>query len=204
MKLYSPFFDFKKAFDCVSHDVLLSKLRYYGVRGIALVWCESYLSGRRQFTVCGDSNSDEKVVGFGVPQGSILGPLLFLIFIDDLPNASSFFRYTLFADDSSLTAKFSRNDTNIANKLNVELEYVNVWLQANRIAVNADKTKYIQFSASPRQMLNLPLIRIGDIKIKETSEITFLGLYLDRNLSFKAHVMYISKKLARAVGVLNN
>ena len=197
----SIFVDFKKAFDCVDHDILLSKLRYYGIRGLPYNWFQSYLQDRRQYTVVGDSRSTLKNVTCGVPQGSNLGPLLFLIFINDLPNCSDMFQFTLFADDSTLTATFHRDETEITNKVNDELIYVNYWLMANKIAINADKTKYIAFTYRRQTMLNL--IRIGDIRIRETTDIKFLGVYLDRSLTFKNHVKYISSKLAKSIGILN-
>ena len=197
----SIFLDFKKAFDCVDHGILLSKLHHYGIRGIAHSWCQSYLSNRKQYTVVGEAQSSLKPVTCGVPQGSNLGPLLFLLFINDLPNCSDIFRFTLFADDSTLTATFRNNERNITEKINNELSLVNTWLMANKIAVNPDKTKYIAFSY--RRKIALNLIRIGNIKIKETSNIKFLGVYLDTKLSFKYHVKYISTKLAKSIGILN-
>ena len=197
----SIFLDFKKAFDCVDHNVLLSKLSYYGIRGIASEWFKSYLSERSQFTVLGQSQSCLKPVTCGVPQGSNLGPLLFLLFINDLPNCSTLFQFTLFADDSTLTASFPITDVDMTGKINSDLAQVNSWLTSNKIAINSDKTKYISFSY--RREVPLALIRIGDVKIKETNDIKFLGVYLDKRLTFKYHVKYIATKLAKSVGMLN-
>ena len=197
----SIFLDFKKAFDCVDHDVLLSKLQYYGIRGFAHSWFKSYLTSRKQYTVVGEAQSSLKYITSGVPQGSNLGPLLFLLFINDLPNCSDLFRFTLFADDSTLTATFRKDEINITDKINNELALVNSWLVANKIAVNADKTKYIAFSCRRNIVLNL--LHIGDVRIKETSHIKFLGVHLDAKLTFRQHVKYISTKLAKSLGILN-
>ena len=197
----SIFLDFKKAFDCVDHNILLAKLHYYGIRGIAHKWFKSYLENRIQFTVVGKAQSCTKKVLCGVPQGTNLGPLLFLIFINDLPNSSDLFKYTLFADDSTLTAKFPRNESDITSKINDGLSFVNYWLMSNKIAINADKTKYVTFAY--KQKPKLELLRIGDIKIKETDHIKFLGIYLDSNFKFKFHVKYITNKVARSIGILN-
>ena len=197
----SIFLDFRKAFDCVDHSVLLSKLHYYGIRGIMHDWFRSYLSDREQFTVVGAAESSRRKLLCGVPQGTNLGPLLFLLFINDLPNCSELFRFTLFADDSTLTVKFSKHEFNITSTINRELINVNNWLISNKIAINPDKTKYIAFNYRNKPVIDL--IRIGNIKIKETNDIKFLGIYLDSNLKFKRHVKYISSKIAKSIGVLN-
>ena len=195
------YLDFKKAFDCVDHDILLQKLHHYGIRGIANDFFRSYLSDRQQFTRLGKSDSSSRFISCGVPQGSNLGPLLFLIFINDLPHASRLFQCTLFADDSTLTAAFPKNTLDISTRLNTELELINSWLTANKIVINADKTKYISFSYS--KAINLNLIKIGRAKIKEIDSIKFLGIYLDKSLNFKSHINYISKKLSKSIGILN-
>ena len=109
----SIFLDFRKAFDCVDHMILISKLSKYGIRGIALDWFKSYLSDRYQCVAINNSLSEPKPVSCGVPQGSILGPLLFLIFINDFPNSSQHFHFTLFADDSTLTCRIPDSSTDI-------------------------------------------------------------------------------------------
>lgn len=106
---FSLFLDFKKAFDSVSHDILLSKLEFYGVRGVALSWFKSYLSSRIQCVITNGATSSEQYVDCGVPQGSVAGPLLFLIYINDFPNCSNHFQFTLFADDSTLSCSFPRD-----------------------------------------------------------------------------------------------
>ena len=96
------FIDLKKAFDTVNHDILIQKLEHYGVRGSSLNWFSSYLTGRIQFTYCNSIASDKKIVTCGVPQGSVLGPLLFLLYINDLPNISRKLKFYLFADDTNI------------------------------------------------------------------------------------------------------
>ena len=138
------FLDLAKAFDCVSHDILLRKLEKYGIRGNVLKLFRSYLSGRSQFVKLDNTVSSFIDVVFGVPQGSILGPLLFLIYINDLPEASEFF-IRLFADDTFLCAQDSEI-WRLENKVNLELEKVYHWLVANRLTLNYDKCKFMIIS----------------------------------------------------------
>ena len=128
------FLDLKKAFDSVSHKILLKKLEYYGVRGVALDLFRSYLSNRRQLTQVDDSMSILELIEWGVPQGSVLGPLLFLIFINDIPLASSLGTW-LFADDTSLVESAS-NLQILQAKMNEQVEKVQAWLLANKLSVH--------------------------------------------------------------------
>ena len=198
----SIFLDFKKAFDCVSHKILLSKLYSYGIRGVALDWFESYLSDRSQYTSVNGVNSSVQKVTHGVPQGSNLGPLLFLIFINDLHNASNLFNYTLFADDSTLSVAFENDNLRTFVKLlNKELKNVYNWLCANHISINIIKTKYILFSL--KKTIKLPgVIKIGRGKILSTDNIKFLGVYIDKHLTFNYHINNLSVKISRSVGLL--
>jgi len=133
------FVDLRKAFDTVNHDILLNKLCIYGVRGIALQWFQSYLYGRSHCVKLGSVFSDMETVNIGVPQGSILGPLLFLIYINDMPNVSKIFSFTLFADDTTL-ANSNCNFAELINSTNVELNKIYDWTMSNRLSINYDKT----------------------------------------------------------------
>lgn len=196
----SIFLDFRKAFDSVDHTILLSKLRFYGIRGLALDWFRSYLFNRQQYTVINDCKSNLLNISHGVPQGSILGPLLFLIFINDLPNSSNLFKCILFADDRTLSYSFSKANMEIAIKINNELVSANSWLDANKICINVDKTKFMTFTY--KRHIDVPLLKMGNANISEVDNIKFLGMYLDRHLTFKYHVDYISTKISKSIGIL--
>ena len=129
------FIDLKKAFDTVNHKILLSKLEHYGVRDVLLNWFESYLTGRKQFVSFNGESSDLKNISCGVPQGSVLGPLLFLIYINDLPNVSEKLKFFLFADDTNIY--YESNDLkDLENVINCELKHLSLWLKVNRLALN--------------------------------------------------------------------
>ena len=135
------FLDLKKAFDSVSHQILLKKLEYYGVKGVALKLFESYLSNRRQLTVIDGCASVLDIIEWGVPQGSVLGPLLFLIFINDIPHASDLGTW-LFADDTALVT--SANSLQLLQtKMNNEVDKIQDWLLANRLSVHYCMSKRV-------------------------------------------------------------
>ena len=144
------FTDFQKAFDTVDHDILLDKLYHYGIRGPALNWIQSYLSNRQQFVEFNSVQSKMLEVKCGVPQGSNLGPLLFLIYINDLAHVSPKLFSILFADDSNFFYSDSNMDSLIST-VNNELEKVVDWLNANKMSLNIDKTHYIIFTLSEKK-----------------------------------------------------
>ena len=199
--VFSIFLDFKKAFDCVDHEILLSKLFAYGIRGVAHDWFRSYLSERKQFVVINNSQSESTPITHGVPQGSILGPLLFILFINDLPKSSTLFKYVLFADDSTLSCSIPQSDPDrTASLINNELSNVNNWLNANKICLNGDKTKYIIFSY--KKSIELPTIKIGENDIQQTQYTKFLGVLFDQHLTFNEHINYVSAKISKSIGIL--
>ena len=132
------FVDLQKAFDTVNHQILLKKLNHYGVRGIANKWFESYLVGRKQYTSINGFDSSESILMHGVPQGSVLGPLLFLIYINDLHNCIKNSNTFHFADDTNLLymPKKKLRNINISRILNKDLKSLNHWLLANKISLN--------------------------------------------------------------------
>ena len=134
--------DLSKAFDSLDHNILLSKLKFYGVTGVSLDLMSSYLSNRRQCTQFNTTVSDFLDIKQGVPQGSILGPLLFSIYINDLPSSSNLFEFLMYADDTTLYCSIDKLATNnIKNVINEHLDKVNVWMNSNKLVLNSKKNK---------------------------------------------------------------
>lgn len=194
----SIFIDLQKAFDTVDHHILLAKLNKYGLRGLPAQLIENYLSGRKQVTVVNGLHSNLENVKCGVPQGSILGPLFFSLYINDLPNISSF-KVRLFADDACLIYK-NKNIFQLEQNVNSELIKVNDWLKVNKLSVNYSKTKYIMFT---NKKINKDItLMIDNYKLDRVSEIKYLGVVLDESLKWKSHIDLIKTKISRGSYIL--
>ena len=197
------FLDLKKAFDSVSHQILLQKLEYYGVRGIALKQFQSYLTNRKQLTKIDNCASVLDLIEWGVPQGSVLGPLLFLIFINDIPLASSLSTW-LFADDTVLVES-AKNLELLQEKMNIQVDKVHTWLLANKLSVHyVDKSQYmlINFNNHIRVEDNCFELKMADYKIKRTKTFKYLGLIVDDKFSWADHISEVCIKLSQAAGVI--
>ena len=191
------FLDLSKAFDTVNHNILANKLEnYFGFRGRALELMKSYLTNRFQYTKIGNSKSKLLPIECGVPQGSSLGPLLFTLYINDLPLASKF-SATLYADDTYL-ALSDKNLTQLETRVNDQLQFINAWLQSNKLSLNYTKTTYMLFNKHPHQAVgsNFKII-LNQQDIIRSQSVTYLGLCFDEKLIWTEHINKLSLQLAK-------
>ena len=178
----------------------MGKFHYYGIRGFVYPFLKSCLTNRTQYVVRESICSPSCAVTRGVPQGSILGPLLFFIIINDITN-SSLFKYNLLKDDRTLTYSFCpRNINSVDEIVNSYLSKVHVWLCTNKIKISVGKTKYIIFSYRKEYC---PNIKLGMKAINQKESIKFLALNLDHNLKFDKHINLISGKICKSLGILH-
>ena len=195
------FVDLEKAFDTVNHSILLKKLEYYGIRQLSNKWLYSYLTDRFQKVSLNGSSSEYCKITCGVPQGSILGPLLFLLYINDMHKSIRHSLVHHFADDTNLLC--SHKDPKVLRKrMNEDLKYLFTWLCANRLSLNVSKTEFIIFKPPRLNLQNRITLKLNGTTIYESKQIKYLGLLLDERLTWKAHIIELRKKLARAVGIL--
>ena len=200
------FTELKKAFDTVNHGILLNKLEH-GFRGIINDWFTCYLSNRPQTTELKCHISNKATITCGVPQGSVLGPLLFLFYANDIQHSSDKFNFYLFADDTNIL--YADNDIkSLETIINCELRNVCNWLTANRLTLNIDKFNYVIFRPYQKRLTPKPKIVIYDnvlykfVNLECKGYVKYLGVSIDCSLSWKFHIEHIVVKISRLVGII--
>ena len=196
------FIDLEKAFDTVNHEILCQKLIYYGFRCKSQLLIKSFLSNRKQYVSINGFNSGNQDITCGVPQGSNLGPLLFLLYIND-------FRFSLyqsnsnhFADDTCILFSSSKLKT-IESILNYDLKCASIWFRENRLSLNVSKSKLLTFHSKQKKIdYSKIYIKLNGSKLTPSSVVKYLGLYIDNNLSWDHNTFQLSKKLSRTNGIL--
>ena len=192
------FADFSKAFDTVDHLTLLQKLDDYGIRGPVLDFIRSYLTNRKQYINANSSSSDYFEISYGVPQGSVLGPLFFNIYANEISQLELNLDVVQYADDTVLIC--SGTDLNeLVTKANNALQIFYSWCCFNKLALNVTKTQYILFS--PAQCPFAPVITINGTPLERVTEYKYLGVIIDENLKFNSHITKIKTKLSQLCGV---
>jgi hypothetical protein len=200
------FLDLSKAFDTLDPLILLDKLNYYGIDNIEAKLFKSYLTDRTQYVDFDDTSSATLPISTGVPQGSILGPLLFIIYMNDIAEITNLFDMIIYADDTTLQSTLNCFNpdpkVNINDKINIEINHISEWLSSNKLSLNIGKSKFMIFH-HPNKKFNEPQIAINNIQIEQGTSFNFLGITIDKQLTWKQHVDKICGKISRAIGILN-
>ena len=197
------FIDLQKAFDTIDHNILIKKLYHYGIRGVPLKWFESYLTNRQQFVVLNDITSEYKSITCGVPQRSVLGPLLFLLYINNIVNSSELFYFILFADDTNMLYS-DENVDSLISVVNLELIKLSCWFKANKMSLNLKKTNFVMFSSKSVDISKISRIgiMIDNYIIEQVSSVKFLGIHIDEKLNWKSHIAVVVTSISKIIGIL--
>ena len=195
------FLDLRKAFDTVDLDILIDKLKHYGIRGNAIKFIENYLKNRTQIVQIENRQSNSRIITHGVPQGSILGPLLFIIYINDLCTVCPSLFAALFADDSNFF-KIDKSLKKLKESMDDDLIIINQWLKANKLSINLSKTKSMVICT--RQLNNNPLVNISinEASIEQVDTTKFLGVYINKHMNWSHHINTLTKKMAKLSGMM--
>ena len=200
--------DLKKALDTVDHNILCQKLEHYGLQGRELTWFKSYLSNRKQYCSINGAESELMDINIGVPQGSCLGPLLFLLYINDLPQAVKNSKVAMYADDTSISYR-SDDIHKLQEAMNKDLTTVAEWLKGNKLSLNVAMTKAMAISTKQKERSLTRnkeelTLKIQEEPIDNVLITKYLGIQVDRNLDWKDHIKALSSKISRAIGLLRH
>jgi hypothetical protein len=199
--IVAVFLDFKRAFETIDRELLLWKMEQYGVKDAELEWFRSYLSDRSQETKFYTKVSEAINVKLGVPQGSVLGPLLFILYINDIKNSIKFCKVNLFADDTLLYIA-TDNLQDAVNKINEDLASLSTWLGLNKLKLNIQKTKYMVITFKQNVPVNLFKVNIDGNELELVEDMKYLGVIIDNKLKFGKNVQQIEKKIGKKINFI--
>jgi len=197
--IFSVFLDFQKAFDLVNHSILLKKLETYGIRGNAYSFIKTFISNRTNHVKVNGEISNGIIQTIGLAQGSCISPILFLLFINDLPRSIRLGKPILFADDTTLIFH-SDSFPDLVSNCNEDLERISEWCMANRLSINAEKSNIMLITNRDRPTTIQPIFLNNKI-VSFCNEVKFLGLIVDSKLKFTSHILAISNKISRNLGI---
>ena len=189
------FVDLRKAFDTVNHNILCKKLEKYGIRNGVLKWCTNYLTNRKQRTLANNAKSESRNIVYGVPQGSVLGPLFFILYINDMQHALNDVNVQLYADDTVIYAS-GNVLSRVLNRVQTALTHLQTWCRSNKLTLNLAKTKMVTFGTRNALKLMGPhTLTLGGKKVQKVSSFKYLGFHLDATLNFKSHIADVMRKV---------
>ena len=194
------FIDYTKAFDTINHSILISKMYKYGIRDLPSSLFRSYLENRHQVVKVGSSISSTRVTNIGIPQGTILGPLLFLLYINDLPKITQLCQFIIFADDTTLYFR-NLDPISLQNDCNTGLQLFHNWSLSNRLTVNLSKTSCLLFTNRNLQENSFNIVCCNEV-LKFNEYIKYLGVFIDKKLKFDIHIRKICLKISKSIGIL--
>jgi hypothetical protein len=199
--IVAVFLDFKRAFETIDRELLLRKMEQYGIKGAELSWFRSYLSNRSQETKFYEKISDAINVQLGVPQGSVLGPLLFILYINDIKNVLRYSKLNLFADDTLLYIAADTLDEAV-NRMNDDLVSLFQWLAWNKLKLNVQKTKYMVITFKKNVPVDLFKVKIGDNDLECVKHMKYLGVVIDDKLKFNKNMEMLQKKISKKINFI--
>ena len=191
--------DIRKAFDTINHKILIEKMDHYGIRNVTLSWFRSYLEHRTHQVKIDTYFSKEELITCGVPQGSILGPLLFILYLNDFVNVNPNNHNVLYADDTNIFFTTDPNAQNV-DRINIQLDYLNKWFAVNHLSLSHEKTNYMFFSNN-RPPENI-MLKIGNCILSQVRAAKFLGVMIDDKLTWIDHIEYIKKKVSKCISII--
>ena len=191
----SVYLDLSKAVDTIDHSILLRKLNHYGIRGRALEWFASYLCQRKQYISYQGIKSNDFDVHYGVTQGSVLGPLLFILYSNDVPNSIKHSTSVLFADDTTIYC--GGNDICcLFEQVNNDLCQLSDWFRSNKLSINANKTKYMLITKQEDASNVMYHLHVYDEQLEQVTHTQFIGLVIDQHVNWKCHIDMCRKKIS--------
>ena len=193
--------EYPSLWNTLEHAILLQKLNHYSIRSVELKLLTNYLRSRTQYVAYDKATSDIYPITTGIPQDFILGPLLFITYINDICNTSKLFKIIIYADDTTLYSTLDVFGTFTTKEINLEITKITDWVKLNKLSINIKKSKFRVFHM-PQLQVNIPKIKIENIEVECADEFNFLGLIIHKHLKWDSHITKIATKIRNIIGIM--